>query len=79
MPAAPEQAQGVCGLETLALALKLLDGQFLRPGMSTLLMRNQSSEESIGEETDRRRAVVKPIDLGRPPTGPGFQCWLAEL
>ena len=38
-----------------------------------------SSEESIGEETDRRRAVVKPIDLGRPPTGPGFQSWLAEL
>ena len=38
-----------------------------------------SSEESIGEETDRRRAVVKPIDLGRPPTGPEFQSWLAEF
>ena len=23
--------------------------------------------------------MVKPIDLGRPPTGPGFQSWLAEL
>ena len=22
---------------------------------------------------------MKPIDLGRPPTGPGFQNWLAEL
>ena len=32
-----------------------------------------SSEESIDEEMDRRRAVVKPIDLGRPPTGPEFQ------
>ena len=39
----------------------------------------ESSEESIGEETDRRRAVVKPIDLGGPPNGPGFQSWLAEF
>ena len=38
-----------------------------------------SSEESIGEEMDRRRAVVKPIALGRPPTGPEFQSWLAEF
>ena len=37
----------------------------------------ESSEESIGEKTDRRRAVVKPIDLGMPPTGPGVQSWLA--
>ena len=34
---------------------------------------DESSEESIGEETDRRRAVVKSIDLGRPPTGPGLK------
>ena len=39
----------------------------------------ESSEESVGEEAERRRAVVKPIDLGRPPTGPGVQSWLAEV
>ena len=59
-------------------ALKLLDGQFLRH-WDVNIADEDSSEETIGEETDRRRAVVKPIDLGRPPTGPGFQSWLAEL
>ena len=38
-----------------------------------------SSEESIGEETERRRTPVKTIDLGKPPSGLGFQRWLAEL
>ena len=68
----------VLRLLSLMLALKLLDGQFLRP-RDVNIADEDSSEESIGEEKDRRRAVVKPIDLGRPPTSPGFQSWLAEL
>ena len=37
---------------------------------------DDSSEESVGEEMERRRTVVKPIDMGKDPTGPGFQNWL---
>ena len=55
VPAAPEQAQGfvVLRLLLLMLALKLLDGQFLRAAMSTLLMRirpkNPLARRQIGD------------------------------
>ena len=51
MPAAPEQTHGV--LLLLTLALKLLDGQFLRSRTSTLLMRirpkNPLARRRIGD------------------------------
>ena len=55
MPATPEQTHGfvVLRLLLLTLALKLLDGQFLRPGTSTLLMRirpkNPLARRRIGD------------------------------
>ena len=80
MPAAPEQAQGVCGSETPVADVGVEAARWTIPAPRDVNIADEdSSEESIGEETDRRRAVVKPIDLGRPPTGPGFQSWFAEL
>ncbi|CAK0824602.1 unnamed protein product, partial [Prorocentrum cordatum] len=38
-----------------------------------------SSKESSGEEFARKRTVVKPIDLGSPPTPAGFRSWLADV
>ena len=55
MPAAPEQIHGVCGPETPVadVGVELLDGQFVRPGMSTLLMRihqkNPLARRRIGD------------------------------
>ena len=66
MPAAPEQTHPVWSCPSSS-------------SNSSVNIAEESSEESIGEETDRRPTVVKPIDLGRPPTSPGFQTWLAEL
>ena len=80
MPAAPEQTYGVCGPETSVADAGVEAARWEIPSPRDVNITDEdSSEESIGEETDRRRAVVKPIDLGRPPTGPGFQSWLAEL
>ena len=80
MPAVPEQAQEVCGSETLVADVGVEAARWTIPAPRDVNIADEdSSEESIGEVTDRRRAVVKPIDLGRPPTGPGFQSWLAEL
>ena len=80
MPAAPEQIHGVCGPETPVADVGVEAARWAIPVPRDVNIADEdSSEESIGEETDRRRAVVKPIDLGRPPTGPGFQRWLAEL
>ena len=42
-------------------------------------LQQASLQVSRGSGLARRRAVVKPIDLGRPPTGPVFQSWLAEF
>ena len=80
MPAAPEQTYGVCGPETSVADAGVEAARWEIPSPRDVSITDEdSSEESIGEETDRRRVVVKPIDLGRPPTGPGFQNWLAEL
>ena len=80
MPAAPEQIHGVCGPDTPVADVGVDAARWAIPAPWDVNIADEdSSEESIGEETDRRRAVVKPIDLGRPPTGPGFQSWLAEL
>ena len=80
MPAAPEQTYGVCGPETSVAdaGVEAARWEILLP-RDVSIIDEDSSEESIGDEKDRRRAVVKPIDLGRPPTGQGFQNWLAEL
>ena len=53
-------------------------------GNSCAPERQDSSEESIGEEMDRRRAVVEPIDLGSRPRIPELACgllyeWLRNL
>ncbi|CAK0892990.1 unnamed protein product, partial [Prorocentrum cordatum] len=40
---------------------------------------DDSEVESIGDKTERRRTAVKTIDLGKAPTGLGFQTWLNEL
>ena len=67
MPAAPEQAQGVCGPETPVADAGVEAARWAIPAPRDVNIADEdSSEESIGEETDRRRAVVKPIDLGRP-------------
>ena len=80
MPAAPEQTYEVCGPETSVADAGVEAARWEIPSPRDVSITDEdSSEESIGEETDRRRAVVKPIDLGRPPTSPGFQNWLAEL
>ena len=80
MPAALEQTHGVCGPETPVADVGVEAARWAIPAPRDVHIADEdSSEESIGEETDRRRAVVKPIDLGRPPTGPRFQSWLAEL
>ena len=80
MPAAPEQAYGVCGPETSVADAGVEAVRWGIPSPRDVNITDEDScEESIGEERDRRRAVVKPIDLGRPPTGTGFQSWLAEL
>ena len=79
-PAAPEQTHRVCGRETPVADVGVEAARWAIPAPRDVNIADEdSSEESVGEETDRRRAVVKPIDLGRPPTGPGFQSWLAEL
>ena len=80
MPAAPQQTHGVCGPETPVADVGVEAARWAIPAPRDVNIADEdSSEESIGDETDRRRAVVKPIDLGRPPTSPGFQSWLAEL
>ena len=80
VPAAPEQIHGVCGPGTPVADVSVEAARWAIPAPQDVNIADEdSSEESIGEETDRRRAVVMPIDLGRPPTGPGFQSWLAEL
>ena len=77
MPAAPEQIHGVCGPETPVADVGVEAARWAIPAPRDVNIADEdASEESIGEETDRR---LKPIDLGRPPTGKGFQSWLAEL
>ena len=71
MPAAPEQTYGVCGPETSIADAGVEAARWEIPSPQDVSITDEdSSEESIGEETDRRRAVVKPIDLGRPPHRP---------
>ena len=71
---------GVCGPETPVADVGVEAARWAIPAPRDVNIADEdSSEESIGEETDRRRAVVKPIDLGRPRNGQGFQSWLAEL
>ena len=80
MPAAPEQTHRVCGLRAPAADVGVGAARWAIPApRNDNIADEDSSEESIGEEMERRRAVVKPIDLGRPPTGPEFQSWLAEF
>ena len=80
VPAAPEQTHRVCGPGALAADVGDGAARWAIPApRNDNIADEDSSEEPIGEETDRRRAVVKPIDLGRPPTGPEFQSWLAEF
>ena len=68
MPAAPEQTHGVCGPGTPAADVGVGAARWAIPAPRDVNIADEdSSGESIGEETDRRRAVVKPIDLGRPP------------
>ena len=74
MPAAPEQIHRVSAGFSVGAARWAIPAP-----RNDNIVDEDSSEESIGEEMDRRRAVVKPIDLGRPPTGPEYQSWLAEF
>ena len=70
MPAAPEQTHRVCGPGTPAADVGVGAARWAIPAPRNVNIADEdSSEESIGEETDRRRAVVMHIDLGRPPTG----------
>ena len=60
MPAAPEQAQGGCGPETPVADVCVEAARWAIPAHRDVNIADEdSSEESSGEETDRRRAVVK--------------------
>ena len=66
MPAAPEQIHGGCGPETPFAHVGVEAARWAIPAPRDVNIADEdSSEESIGEETDRRRAVVKPMDLGQ--------------
>ena len=61
MPAVPEQIHGVCGPETPVADVGVEAARWAIPAPRDVNTADEdSSEESIGEETDRRRAVVKP-------------------
>ena len=79
VPAASEQTHRVCGPGAPAADVGVGAARCAIPvPLNDNIADEDSSDKSIEEEMDRRRAVVKPIDLGRPPTGPEFQSWLAE-
>ena len=80
MPAVLEQTHGVCGPGTPAADVGVEAARWAIPAPRDVNIADEdSSEESIGEETDRRRAVVTPIYLGRPPTAQDSRGGLRSL